>query len=241
MASRHHAQATKAKEANQKRRKKSVAMDGSLRANFPLVWEEQSSAAWGNRTSPAWGGIGYQYDLEHGTLEKGWEAPVVGIAKTFDNRHDKLSNDARKLLKESEIEQRKLLDWYLFGLRSNRFNVQPLRLPVTNISPRSSSTRVAMLNYNDQIALAKKGGPLIPVHERMYDERVFDYTAEENLANAQRPRTPPHESVRTTRLLRQKYLTNILEMSKTRILRRKSATRPRTCRQRASFAAAPDS
>ena len=80
------------------------------------------------------------------------------------------------------------LELALFGLRSNRFTVQPLRLDVTNLSPRSSSLYRAQSNFHTPLAVptgGSGGGPLIPVYERQFQSDVYAEEAD--------PEKPPPE------------------------------------------------
>ena len=154
--------------------------DGTMRSHFATVWDKSSSASWGKRTSAAWGGIGWSYDMGKGEDAKpqvGWETQVTNAAGAFDSRHAKISAGARKLLEKPEVKQKEGdLQLYLFGLRSNRLTVQPLRLPVNNVSARTSSKYSAQLNYIDMLASTgrRRGGPLVPVHNRTYDDGKYE-------------------------------------------------------------------
>ena len=149
-----------------------------LRAKFGAVWNERTSPAWQQRTSPAWGGLGYNYDLvkgEEANLNNGWDEGVAGAAKAFDERHTRFASDMKRLVAPGQGAMAYALDEAqftfercVFGLRSNRFAVQPLRMPISALSPRGNTMLEAHEAYKQPLALANSrgGGPLVPVYAR---------------------------------------------------------------------------
>lgn len=104
----------------------------------------------------------------------------------FDARHQIASAYGVRLLGKSERTQTKLIELSLFGLRSNRFNVQPLRMVPTNIYSNSNTIFKAQANFHMPLALAagrQGGGPLVPHYSRTFQ-------SEKPVEDA-RPAAPP--------------------------------------------------
>ena len=140
--------------------------DGTLRSQFRTIWDRHTSPSWGKRTTESWGGVGY-HCLHHESsnshsvrLQAGWETQVQQVAAAFDERHTRFSVEAKAIQKDKSVLtsddpfSTERVDQCLFGLRSNRYTVQPLRLDTSAISPRrDSSLFEAKEEYNKPLAL----------------------------------------------------------------------------------------
>lgn len=156
--------------------KRQTKKEGTLRAQLATP----SAGAQRARVSPAWGGVGWRYSMadgENAKLRQGWQQQVVDMATVFDQRHESYSRSAQKLLREQghklsdSAKQRQAMDKALFGLRSNRWTQQPLRLNTNIVSPRS---HIAKEEYGKPLALpSSRGGPLVPVYEKPFDTEIY--------------------------------------------------------------------
>ena len=96
------------------------------------------------------------------------------MAAAFDERHDAFSRTAHKLLGQpggvsDSAAQRQAMRACLYGLRSNRWMQQPLRLDTNIVSPRGIACE-----HGKPLALpSARGGPLVPVYERPFDTEVI--------------------------------------------------------------------
>ena len=146
-----------------------------LRAKFHDMWSKGESPAWGKRTSSAWGGMGWHCKLNEdgATVKEGWTRQAESVAAVFDERHEKFSLAARVILTLPEVEQRMLIDDCALGLHCNRYNVQPLRIGMSSLSPRSTTIANAQIGYKASLALtSRNGGPLLPIFERKFQTEV---------------------------------------------------------------------
>ena len=168
--------------------------DGTLRAQFRSFWNEKSSPTWGKRSNHAWGGVGWSYSISDGEgakLKRGWERQMDAVSMAFDERHEHYVSRAQKLMQQQghritdSTAIRRNLDQHMFGLRSNRFTVQPLRLDASAIcGPQSPHSKYrAAGEYSLPLALAGGSGgsgPLVPVFERPFETGVYAEEQEEH-------------------------------------------------------------
>jgi hypothetical protein len=117
--------------------------------------------------SEAWGGVGWHYAVcnDEPSLHEGWEEQLGSTASAFDHRHERFASDARTLLAKRSVlvsdapSSTHLVHECLFGLRSNRYTVQPLRFDTNNVSSGTSFKRRAAEEYNKLLALVRRHAP----------------------------------------------------------------------------------
>lgn len=167
----------KADAMKMRKKKQEQCQEEKLGSLFPVLWNESV-----HPTSLAWGGLGWQYDINDDDLRPAWDDGVAAAAYRFDERHAKFSSDMKRLLSvestpalhlNTEVSQRSM-DICLFKLK-HRLCLQPLRLAGNTVSPGTSSTHGAQETFKMQLALTSgKGGPLMPVYARTLASDVME-------------------------------------------------------------------
>lgn len=190
----------------------------SLCDEWTTVWEEG-----GKHASAAWGGLGYRYEADTERLEPGWDDEVESAAALFDARHFKSSSEAKRLLASGRAgragEYDDVVASALLAFNSNRFSLQPLRLDFNAHNCRAnSSLGQAKNSFETPLALVARGGggPLMPVHERVYADDVYSeasrpkpkWTLQGSIWGPRRESSPGHDYHDHEEVLFERFLTD---------------------------------